>query len=124
MSDKRLEQELDATKEYLVDLHKRLDIHQESDEKNDARMDRIENKLDTLTNAVVSIARAEEKIMVLIEDTHEMKGAINAHTNRIHNLEIDTTQNKSNLKTLFNLFWTIAGATLTVLVAMGIGFYI
>ena len=101
-----------ATQKDLDDLHRRFDEHYAE------RMDRIEKKLDELTNAVVSIARAEEKIVVLIEDTAEIKAAVNSHTNRIHELELDVSKNKSSLKSLFNFFWTAVGAITTVLVAM------
>jgi succinate dehydrogenase/fumarate reductase flavoprotein subunit len=112
-----------ATQKDLDELHRRFDEHYAE------RMDRIEKKLDELTNAVVSIARAEEKIVVLIEDTAEIKliedtaeikAAVNSHTNRIHELELDVSKNKSNLKSLFNFFWTAVGAVTTVLVAMAI----
>jgi len=101
-----------ATQKDLDDLHRRFDEHYAE------RMDRIEKKLDELTNAVVSIARAEEKIVVLIEDTAEIKAAVNSHTNRIHELELDVSKNKSNLKSLFNFFWTAVGAGITVALAM------
>ena len=78
-----------ATQKDLDDLHRRFDEHYAE------RMDRIEKKLDELTNAVVSIARAEEKIVVLIEDTAEIKAAVNSHTNRLHELELDVSKNKS-----------------------------
>lgn len=101
-----------ATQKDLEDLHRRFDEHYAD------RMDRIEQKLDQLTSAVVSIARAEEKIVVLIEDTQEIKAAVNSHTSRLHELELDVSKNKSNLKSLFNFFWTAVGAIATVLVAM------
>jgi chromosome segregation ATPase len=101
-----------ATQKDLDDLHRRFDEHYAE------RMDRIEKKLDELTSAVVSIARAEEKIVVLIEDTAEIKAAVNSHTSRIHELELDVSKNKSNLKSLFNFFWTAVGAGITVALAM------
>jgi len=101
-----------ATQKDLNELHRRFDEHYAE------RMDRIEKKLDELTNAVVSIARAEEKIVVLIEDTAEIKAAVNSHTNRLHELELDVSKNKSNLKSLFNFFWVAVGGVTTVLVAM------
>jgi len=104
--------ERNATQRDLDDLHRRFDEHYAE------RMDRIEKKLDELTNAVVSIARAEEKIVVLIEDTAEIKAAVNSHTNRLHELELDVSKNKSNLKSLFNFFWVAVGGVTTVLVAM------
>lgn len=118
MSDEDMRDRQRATQRDLDDLHRKFD------ERYEERMDRIERKLDELTNAVVSIARAEEKIAVLIEDTQEIKGAVNSHTNRIHQLELDASQNKSNLKTLFNLFWAVVTGAITIVVAMGVDFFL
>lgn len=107
-----------ATRKDLDDLHRKFDEHYAD------RMDRIEKKLDQLTDAVVSLARAEEKIAVLIEDTQEIKNAVNSHTTRIHQLEIDVSKNKSNLKSLFNFFWTGIGAIMTVLVAIALNAFL
>lgn len=103
-----------ATRKDLDDLHRKFDEHYAD------RMDRIEKKLDQLTDAVVSLARAEEKIAVLIEDTQEIKNVVNSHTSRIHQLELDVSKNKSNLKSLFNFFWTAVGAGITVVLAMAL----
>lgn len=102
MSDQR--KEMSATQKDLDELHKKFDEHYED------RMDRIERKLNQLTDAVVSIARAEEKIAVLIEDTREIKQALNQHVNRIHQLEVDVEQNKNGLSNLAKFFWTLTGA--------------
>lgn len=107
-----------ATQRDLDDLHRRFDEHYAD------RMERIEKKIDQLTDAVVSLARAEEKIAVLIEDTQEIKVALNSHTNRLHQLELDVSKNKANLKSLFNFFWTAVGAVTTVLVAMGVSAFL
>lgn len=105
----------EATKGDLDNLSKKFDDHYSD------RMDRIEKKLDALTSAVVSIARAEEKIAVLIEDTQEIKAAVNSHTNRIHELEIDVEQNKNGLRNLGKFIWTFIGAGSTIIVAMIMG---
>ena len=117
-SDEELRDRQKATQKDLDDLHRKFN------ERYEERMDRIEKKLDQLTNAVVSIARAEEKIAVLIEDTQEIKAAVNSHTNRIHQLELDSSQNKSNLKTLYNLFWAVVTGAITVVVAMGMDMFL
>ena len=114
MSEEDLRAKQQATQRDLDDLHRKFD------ETYSGRMQRIEKKLDELTTAVVSIARAEEKIVTLIEDTQEIKNMVNSHTNRIHQTELDVSRNTSNLKTLYNLFWTISGAVITVLIAIGI----
>lgn len=97
----------------LEELNKRFDAHYED------RMDRIERKLNQLTDAVVSIARAEEKITSLTDDTHEMKTAQHQHVNRIHQLELDVEQNKNGLRNLSKFFWIAVGA-FTVSVASAI----
>jgi len=106
-------QDVKATQKDLDDLHKKFDEHYAD------RMDRIEKKLNQLTDAVVSIARAEEKIAVLIEDTREIKQALNQHVNRIHQLEIDVEQNKNGLRNLSKFFWIAVGAvTVTIVTAI------
>lgn len=107
-----------ATQKDLDDLHRKFDEHYAD------RMERIEKKLDQLTSAVVSIARAEEKIAVLIEDTQEIKSSLNAHTNRLHQLELNVSKNTGNLKSLFNFFWTAVGAITTVMVAIGLNAFL
>ena len=96
--------EQQATQRDLDNLHRRFDEHYAE------RMERIERKLSELTEAVVSIARAEEKIAALIDDTREMKYALNGQINRIHQLELDTEQNKRGLQTLSKVFWVAVGA--------------
>ena len=104
--------EMTASQRDLDDLHRKFDEHYAE------RMDRIEKKLNQLTDAVVSIARAEEKIAVLIEDTREIKEALNSNIHRIHQLEIDNEKNKSSLKNLGMFFWTAVSAITTVVVAI------
>ena len=106
-----------ASQRDLDDLHRKFDEHYAE------RMDRIEKKLNQLTDAVVSIARAEEKIAVLIEDTREIKETLNTNINRIHQLEIDNERNKSSLKNLGMFFWTTVSAITTVVVAIVISRY-
>lgn len=101
-----------ATQKDLDDLNHRFD------ERYADRMDRIEKKLDQLTDAVVSLARAEEKIAILIEDTQEIKNAVNSHTTRIHQLELGVAKNSSDLSTLAKFFWTVLGAGISVIVAI------
>ena len=101
-----------ATQKELDNLHKKFDEHY------DDRMDRIEKKLDELTSAVVSIARAEEKITALMDDSHEIKQALNQHVNRIHQLEIEVEQNKGGLQNLSKFFWIV----LTAVIASGVAF--
>jgi predicted RNase H-like nuclease (RuvC/YqgF family) len=109
--------DMTASQRDLDDLHRKFDEHYAE------RMDRIEKKLNQLTDAVVSIARAEEKITVLIEDTREIKEALSNNIQRIHQLEIDNEKTKSSLKNLGMIFWTAVSAVTTVVVAIVISNY-
>ena len=106
-----------TTKAQYENLEKKIDEHMRHATLADERMTRIEEKLDQLADAVVSIARAEEKIAALIEDTRDIKVAVNNTYERLHEVELASTKNTSDLKTLNKFFWIIASATITVAVS-------
>jgi chromosome segregation ATPase len=103
-----------TTKTQLETLEKKIDSHMNHSSQSDERMARIENKLDQLAEAVISIARAEEKIAVLIQDTRDIKLSLNTGADRMQRIELQTINNTSDLKTLNKFFWLIATATITV----------
>ena len=49
----------------------------ETSDSNAKRLDRIEEKLDRLTDAMVAMARAEEKIIALQDDHENMRDRLN-----------------------------------------------
>ena len=53
----------------------------------DARLDRIEEKLDKLTDAMISMARAEEKINGLQDDHDKMYERINRLSQKLDTIE-------------------------------------
>jgi SMC interacting uncharacterized protein involved in chromosome segregation len=108
-------EDINASQKDLEDLHRKFDDHYAD------RMDRIERKLNQLTDAVVSIARAEEKIAVLIEDTREIKDSLNQHVNRIQQLEVDVEQTKGGLSNLSKFLWIVVGALVAGVVTFGLG---
>ena len=46
-------------------------------ETNESRLDRIESKIDKLADAMISLARAEEKIIALQDDHDNMRERLN-----------------------------------------------
>jgi hypothetical protein len=82
-----------------------------------ARMDRMESKIDQLADAVVSIARAEEKIAILMQDTKDIKEAVTDNTRKMHDLEMKTRANTVDLRTLGKFFWIVIGAAASVAVS-------
>lgn len=106
-----------ATKRELDLIEKlsvKFDQHMEQTSHDQTRMVVMEEKLDKLADAVVSIARAEEKISVLIEDTRDIKTSVDDNTKKIHELELSSSANSADLKTLGKFFWMVAAAAITI----------
>lgn len=75
------------------------------------RFDKIESKLDTLSEAMIKLARNEEKLEALQErmNTHSVR--LNKQSEEIYELQKDNTQNSQVTK----IFWTIiAGLVVSV----------
>jgi len=100
--------------ELLTKLSDKFDVHMEQTAHDQKRMVVMEEKLDKLADAVVSIARAEEKISVLIEDTRDIKTSVDENTKKIHELELTSSANSADLKTLGKFFWMVAAAAITI----------
>jgi hypothetical protein len=113
-----------TTLKELESLSTKLDSHHEEARVGNQRMNRIEEKLDQLADAVISLARAEEKIAILMQDTKYIKETLLSNTNKIHELEIKSESNVSDVKTLSKFFWLVVAASISIVVgaaAMSIG---
>ena len=62
----------DLIKQILKDYSKVV-----QNETNESRLDRIESKIDKLADAMISLARAEEKIIALQDDHDNMRERLN-----------------------------------------------
>ena len=69
------------------------------------RLDRIENKIDKLSDAMVSLARSEEKIQSLEIDRQLTVDRLNGHSNRLNTLEKQVDDNNSTVKAINRVFW-------------------
>jgi len=76
------------------------------------RLDRIEQKIDKMSEAVVSLARAEEKIANLSDTTHIILKRLVDYDSRIRKMERVSSDCESKLKTISMLFWTAITATI------------
>ena len=70
-----------------------------------ARLDRIEEKLDNLTEAMVSLARAEEKIVGIKEDQSNMYDRMNRFSEKLDSIERQVQDNAQTVKVINKLFW-------------------
>jgi ribosome-binding ATPase YchF (GTP1/OBG family) len=71
------------------------------------RLDRIENKLDSLSEAIISIARAEEKITMLAKYGETQATQILKIVERLESLEQKVSSNEIVVNVINKLFWIV-----------------
>jgi len=80
----------------------------------DTRLDRIENKIDKLSDAMITIARAEEKLVNMEQKYSAQYDRMNKFSSKMDELERLVTQNAATVNTINKLFWvaiiSMAGA--------------
>jgi hypothetical protein len=76
----------------------------------DQRLERIEKKLDTLSDAVVSLARMEERMITLFKRMDSYDETQREIGKRVGHLEKSTNTNGQMLRFAERLFWIIASS--------------
>ena len=81
------------------------------------RLDKIEEKIDRLTEAMVSMARAEEKIASLQSDHDKQYERMNRLSMKIDDIAYKVDENTRTVNLINKLFWVVivaaAGAITT-----------
>ena len=81
------------------------------------RLDRIEVKLDKLADAMVSLARAEEKIAAMQENQSNHFERLNRFSQKLDEIESKVADNNRTVQLIHKLFWVVviaaAGAIAT-----------
>jgi predicted tellurium resistance membrane protein TerC len=83
-----------------------------------SRLDRIETKLDSMSDAIISLARAEEKISTLMEIQKQQGAQILAVINRIETLDGMVRDNQSTVHVINKIFWIVLTATAAAIAGM------
>ena len=78
------------------------------------RLDRIEGKLDKLTDTVVALARAEEKLVNLEKSRQDFADAIDNHDERLDAVEGKVSSLEMTSSIISKLFW--------IVVTVGVGY--
>lgn len=81
------------------------------------RLDRIEEKIDRMSEAVIALARAEEKIISLDETTRMILQKMVNQDERLRKVENIQHDNETTIKTLKSVVWTAVSALITTAVA-------
>jgi uncharacterized coiled-coil protein SlyX len=78
----------------------------------DLRLGRIEEKLDKLADAVVSLARMEERMLTLFKRIEQYETRQEKIENRINDLELEDAGKNSVIRIIEKLTWLVLGITL------------
>ncbi len=97
---------------YIFD-YRSMDAHMETQ----SRLDRIEDKLDRLTEAMIQMARTDEKVTALQDDHANQRERMNKLSVKLDDIEKKVDENHRTVKIINKLFWVVivaaAGAIAT-----------
>ena len=82
------------------------------------RLDRIETKIDSMSEAIIALARAEEKIVTLTEFGKQQGEQILTLINRVDRLEELVRANASTVNVINKIFWVVIAAAATGITGM------
>jgi len=83
-----------------------------------ARLDRIEQKIDQMSEAIIALARAEEKISTLTEFGKQQGEQILTLINRVDTLENLVRSNAATVNIINKIFWVVIAAAATGITGM------
>ena len=83
-----------------------------------ARFDKLEEKIDRLSDAMVSLARSEEKILAIQEQVANQTERLNRHSEKIDEVEKVSLSNAFTSKIVWVILTAVIGSVISM--AMGI----
>jgi hypothetical protein len=82
-----------------------------------ARLDRIEDKIDKMSEAIIHLARVEEKIADLEERREEQHDRLNRLSLKLDSIEFHLTSVVQKVDVLHKINWLIISAFVTAIAA-------
>lgn len=83
----------------------------------DFRLDRIEQKIDQLSDAMISLARAEEKLIGIEKNNQALYDRLNRHSEKIDHMESKVEDCRNRIALYGRLSWILFAAITTTLVS-------
>ena len=81
------------------------------------RLDRIEEKIDKMTDAMISLARAEEKLIQIEKNNHAAFERLNRFSAKLDDIEKKVDNNARTVAVINRLFWIVAVAMSSVVIS-------
>jgi len=83
---------------------------------NSQRLDRIEEKIDKLSDAMISLARAEEKLIAIENNNHAAYERMNKFSQKLDDIEKKVDENAHTVRIINTIVYMVAVATIGVVV--------
>lgn len=81
-----------------------------ADDQSEKRFDRIEEKLDKLSEAMVLIARTDEKIVAMEQKHAAQYDRMNRFSQKLDDIDKQLTENSQVIRNLSTFFWILVTA--------------
>lgn len=79
-------------------------------ETQNTRLDRIEEKIDKLSDAMISLARAEEKLIAIEKNNHANYDRMNRFSQKLDSIEDKVNDNARTIDVIKKTFWLVLGS--------------
>lgn len=79
------------------------------------RLDRIEEKIDKLSETVISLARAEEKLLALSSDNQDTRARLVSVEEKVVAVDRKIDEHGVTVKVINRIFWIMVAASASVL---------
>lgn len=79
-------------------------------ETQNSRLDRIEEKIDKLSDAMISLARAEEKLIAIEKNNHANYDRMNRFSQKLDSIEDKVNDNARTIDVIKKTFWLLVGS--------------
>ena len=87
-------------------------------ETNTKRLDRIEEKIDKLSDAMISLARAEEKLIAIEKNNHANYDRMNKFSAKLDNIEEKVNDNARTVQLINKVAIIVVAAVVSMVVKM------
>ena len=82
------------------------------------RLDRIEDKIDKLSDAIISLARVEEKIASMEKQLENGHDRMNNLSLKLDSIETQVTSNAQTVSIIHRVFWIVIVSCATVVASV------
>jgi|TARA_R110000822_G_scaffold95790_1_gene218613 predicted nuclease with TOPRIM domain len=84
-----------------------------SEGEHERRLERVESKIDRLSEALVSMARIEERVTTVLKQTDRFMDRLDKMEERLETVEMQSTLNKKSVTSTERMGWIVITAAIS-----------